>query len=141
MPSKAKRGHQIPRSWSYLTTVATQCGCWGLDLGPLQEQEVLLSLLKCYILNRPTPSHTQYTPTGTTGSITHSLMLSLSACISRGADRMVQTMCGRLRCTPNSATPRSKLRRTSTGRCGCEVREVWSPLEGPWERKEATRSP
>lgn len=39
--------------------------CWGLNLGPPQEQEALFRLLKFYILNNPTLSHLQYTLRGT----------------------------------------------------------------------------
>lgn len=34
---EARRGHQIPKSWSYPWLWATQCRCWEPNPGPLQE--------------------------------------------------------------------------------------------------------
>lgn len=38
VPTEAKRGHQIPQSWSY-----RRCGCWELNSGALCVKQVLLT--------------------------------------------------------------------------------------------------
>ena len=45
VPTEARRGHQIPWSWSYSCLWGNGCGCWDLNSGPLQEQPVL-----CFVL-------------------------------------------------------------------------------------------
>lgn len=43
MPVEVRRGRWIPGSWYYRWLLATQCGCWELSSGPLQEQHMLLT--------------------------------------------------------------------------------------------------
>lgn len=38
---KAIRGHQLPRNWCYRLLCVIQCGCWELNPGSLQKQQVL----------------------------------------------------------------------------------------------------
>ena len=42
VPSEASEGHQIPGT-GVIDGCETPCGCWELNLGPLQEQPVLLT--------------------------------------------------------------------------------------------------
>ena len=43
MSEEARRGLWIPWNWTYRWLWAAQCGCWELDLDPLQNQYALLT--------------------------------------------------------------------------------------------------
>ena len=56
VPAEAKRWFWIPWYWSYIDSCDLLCGCWELNLGPLEEQQAFLTTepslqpLKLYLL-------------------------------------------------------------------------------------------
>lgn len=47
---ETRRGHWIFWSWSCSLLSALRCGCWCLNPGPLEEQDVLLTSALCTFL-------------------------------------------------------------------------------------------
>ena len=43
VPTEARRGCQVLWNWSRRSLLASQCGCWELNLCPIEEQQVLLT--------------------------------------------------------------------------------------------------